>query len=408
MCPVFDYHKLVSPPEVIAWSDQGCRTAGIGCLDCKQAMADGLVKLLSPIQQRRRTYEEEPQRAWQVLEEGRERARSVARATIQEAHAATPADPPVPRPTTRYGVGLPRAGKLMESFWTAFFGVLAAAWIIGGLRMARGMARVPRLGRCPAAAGRRLSGGYDPGSGAERSCQAAPGSAHFARPGLSRSEVIVVNDRSSDATGAILEEFASQNENLKVHHLRELPAGWLGKPMRWRVGYQHATGEWLVFTDADVCFAPDLLRRALALAREKDWDHLTLLPMVDLEGFWEKSALSFWGMGLIFGSEAWRVSDPRSRSYLGVGAFQLLRRSAYEAIGTHRRLALEVVDDMKLGKLVKLSRLRSGVAVAGERLRLRWQEGVAQPHSRPHQEYVCRLRLSRPHCRGASVAGLRL
>ena len=97
--------------------------------------------------------------------------------------------------------------------------------------------------------------------------------------------------------------------------------------------------------------------------------------MVDLEGFWEKTALSFWGMGLIFGSEAWRVSNPRSRSYLGVGAFQLLRRSAYEAIGTHRRLALEVVDDIKLGKLVKLSRLRSGVAVAGERLRLRWQEG---------------------------------
>ena len=89
VCPVFDYHKVISPPEVIGWADQGCRTAGIGCLDCKQAMADGLVKLLSPIQQRRRAYEEEPQRAWQVLEEGGERARAVARATIQEAHTAT-------------------------------------------------------------------------------------------------------------------------------------------------------------------------------------------------------------------------------------------------------------------------------------------------------------------------------
>ena len=264
----------------------------------------------------------------------------------------------------------------MESFWTAFFGILAAAWIIGGLRMVRGMARVPRLGEvsplpdadCPA-----VSILVPARNEAAKLPQALP---TLLAQDYPRSEVIVVNDRSSDATGAILEEFASQNENLSVHHLRELPAGWLGKPHALEVGYQHATGEWLVFTDADVCFAPDLLRRALALAREKGWDHLTLLPMVDLEGFWEKTALSFWGMGLIFGSEAWRVSNPRSRSYLGVGAFQLLRRSAYEAIGTHRRLALEVVDDIKLGKLVKLSRLRSGVAVAGERLRLRWQEGL--------------------------------
>ena len=263
----------------------------------------------------------------------------------------------------------------MESFWTAFFGILAAAWIIGGLRMTRGMARVPRLGEvsplpdadCPA-----VSILVPARNEAAKLPRALP---TLLAQDYPRSEVIVVNDRSSDATGEILEEFASQHENLRVHHVRELPAGWLGKPHALEVGYQHATGEWLVFTDADVRFAPDLLRRALALAREKGWDHLTLLPMVDLEGFWEKTALSFWGMGLIFGSEAWRVSNPRSRSYLGVGAFQLLRRSAYEAIGTHRRLALEVVDDIKLGKLVKLSRLRSGVAVAGERLRLRWQEG---------------------------------
>ena len=155
----------------------------------------------------------------------------------------------------------------MESFWTAFFGILAAAWIIGGLRMVRGMARVPRLGEvsplpdadCPA-----VSILVPARNEADRLPQALP---TLLAQDYPRSEVIVVNDRSSDRTGAILEEFASQNENLSVHHLRELPAGWLGKPHALEVGYQHATGEWLVFTDADVRFAPDLLRRALALAR---------------------------------------------------------------------------------------------------------------------------------------------
>ena len=296
----------------------------------------------------------------------------------------------------------------MESFSTAFFGILAAAWIIGGLRVARGMARVPRLGEvsplpdadCPA-----ISILVPARNEAARLPQALP---TLLAQDYPRYEVIVVNDRSCDATGEILGQFASQHQNLRVHHLTELPAGWLGKPHALEVGYQHATGEWLVFTDADVRFAPDLLRRAVALAREKGWEHLTLLLMADLEGFWEKTAVSFWGMGLVFGTEAWRVSNPRSRRYLGVGAFQLLRRSAYEAIGTHRRLALEVVDDIKLGKLVKLIGLRSGVALAGERLRLRWQEGLLNLIRGLTKEFLCRLRFSRSHCRGASLAGLRL
>ncbi len=100
VCPVFDYHKVVSTPEVIAWSDQGCRTAGIGCLECKKAMADGLIKILHPIQERRHAYEESPQRAWQVLEEGDERARAVARATMAEVRTATQLTHSLPTPQT--------------------------------------------------------------------------------------------------------------------------------------------------------------------------------------------------------------------------------------------------------------------------------------------------------------------
>jgi hypothetical protein len=132
-----------------------------------------------------------------------------------------------------------------------------------------------------------------------------------------------------------------------------------------------------VFTDADVRFAPDLLRRALALVLEKRWDHLTLMGLMDLGDFWEKTAIIYFAAGFTLGLEPWRVSDPRSRHYLGVGYFQLLRRSTYEAIGAHQRLAMEVVDDMKLGKLVKLGGFRSGVATARERIRLRWYQGLS-------------------------------
>ncbi len=188
-------------------------------------------------------------------------------------------------------------------------------------------------------------------------------------------QVIAVDDRSDDSTPEILDEFASRHERLKVIHVRDLPPRWLGKPHALDTGYRKSSGDWLVFTDADVRFAPDLLRRALALATQKNWDHLTLLVAVDMHGFWERVAIGYFGFCFLFGVQPWRVSDPHAGSYMGTGAFQLLRRSTYEAIGTHRRLAMEIVDDMKLGKLVKEGSFRSGIAAGQTLVQVRWQEG---------------------------------
>jgi glycosyltransferase involved in cell wall biosynthesis len=150
----------------------------------------------------------------------------------------------------------------------------------------------------------------------------------------------------------------------------------LGKPRALSVAYRHAVGEWLVFTDADVRMGPDLLRRSLALALEKGWEYLTCLPTPELRSFWEKTFMSYWTLGFDLGQAPWKLSDPHSRRYVGVGAFQLVRRSVYEAVGTHRRLSMEIPDDFKLGKLVKQRGFSCGVAVAGERLRVRWQSGL--------------------------------
>jgi tryptophanyl-tRNA synthetase len=88
VCPVFSYHKLLSTPDVIAWSDQGCRTAGIGCVECKKAMADSLVRWIEPIQAQRKKFEADPQRVWDILDAGSAKARRVAKKTMRRVREA--------------------------------------------------------------------------------------------------------------------------------------------------------------------------------------------------------------------------------------------------------------------------------------------------------------------------------
>lgn len=189
-------------------------------------------------------------------------------------------------------------------------------------------------------------------------------------------EVVAVNDRSEDGTREILDNAARSDSRLKVVHIHSLPTGWLGKPHAMQQAYERASGEWLVFTDADVHFSKDLLRRTVALAQQQQWDHLTLLGRVDMHGLGEKIALTFFAMAFLMGARPWWVNHRQSPFYAGVGAFQLIRRAAYEVIGTHRRLAMEVVDDMKLGKLVKAGGFRSGVGNSDGAVNVRWHAGV--------------------------------
>lgn len=264
----------------------------------------------------------------------------------------------------------------MYYFWSGLLAAIALLWSVLGLRMLRGMAGVPRLdhvmllpdAECPKISilfAARDEAAKLPQALATQLAQDYP---HY--------EVIAVDDRSRDATPQILDEFARHHRNLKVIHLTELSKGWLSKPHALHVAYGDAKGECLVFTDADVRMGPDLLRRAVALAKGKGWDYLTCLPMPELQGYWEKIFMSYWTLGFDLGQAPWKLSDPRSRRYLGVGAFQLLRRSVYEAIGTHQRLAMEVLDDFKLGKLVKQGGFLPGVALGGKLLQFHWQDGL--------------------------------
>jgi glycosyltransferase involved in cell wall biosynthesis len=264
----------------------------------------------------------------------------------------------------------------MHFLWILLFGLIAFFWTTYGLKVAYGAVRLPWLKDYPPVTNEncpKISLIFAARNEQEKLPAALATLAAIDYPEL---EIVSVDDRSNDATAQVLDEFATKHPQLKVVHVRELPKGWLGKPHALQSGYEVSSGELLVFTDADVKFEPDALRRIVSLFRARSLDHLALLGDVERSGFWDTVLLTFFGMGFQLATDPHNVSNPNSRSYVGVGAFQMLRRAAYEGSGMHRRLAMEVVDDMKLGKIVKFAGFRSGVAVAQNYVSVAWHLGL--------------------------------
>ncbi len=190
-------------------------------------------------------------------------------------------------------------------------------------------------------------------------------------------ELVVVDDRSEDATGEILDRLkAEYGARLGVVHVRELPSGWLGKTHAMWSAAEAATGEWILFSDADVLHAPAALRRAVHYAEQEQAAHMALLPTMLMESVGERMMISFFQAMFIFAHRPWKVRDPRARDVMGVGAFNMVRRTAYEKIGTYRSMRLNVVDDMGLGEKVKQAGLASRVAFGDGMVSVRWAVGA--------------------------------
>ncbi|HEV2471819.1 MAG TPA: glycosyltransferase family 2 protein [Chthonomonadales bacterium] len=189
-------------------------------------------------------------------------------------------------------------------------------------------------------------------------------------------EIIAVDDRSSDGTGEILDCIAAQDSRLSVIHVTSLPDGWLGKSHALQLAGEAAGGEWLLLTDADVVFQPRSVRRAVEYSVARQIDHLVLAPRCETHGFWEKLFISYFGLMFSFRIRPWDVADPRKRAYVGLGAFNLVRASAYRAFGGHRALPMEVADDTKLGKVVKRAGFRQEILDGSEALSVRWVVGL--------------------------------
>lgn len=165
-------------------------------------------------------------------------------------------------------------------------------------------------------------------------------------------EIIAVNDRSTDNTGRIMEKF-QHHPRFKAKHIQQLSKGWLGKNHALHIASQSATGEWLLFTDADVLMKSQTVSKAMSYALDHQLDHLTIYEHHIRKSFWLKISLLGSYITYSMMMKPWRIRYPSSKKSLGHGAFNLVKKTAYQKCGGHESIAMECLDDLKLGELLK-------------------------------------------------------
>ncbi len=185
-------------------------------------------------------------------------------------------------------------------------------------------------------------------------------------------EVVLVDDRSTDGTGPLIDAIARRDPRVVPVHLTELPDGWLGKLNALHVGAARASGEFMLFSDADVEFAPGTLRRTVALCEQRAIDHLAAFPRFQGGGVLLDAAIDAFGATFITGVDLASIENPRSRAAIGGGVFALVRRVAFDRTAGFEWLRLEVADDVALGQMLKDAGARQAVVNARDFVSLRW------------------------------------
>lgn len=194
----------------------------------------------------------------------------------------------------------------------------------------------------------------------------------------SNYEVLVVNDRSTDRTGAILHELAQHEKHLTIVDVTELPARWLGKNNALHLGAERARGDLLLFADADVSMAPDVLKRAVGFLVREKLDHLPIVPDVVMPTwFLESFSLTFF---MCFNSyfRPWEAKNPKSKCYVGVGAFNMVRAEVLKKLGGLTRIKMRPDDDVMLGRLFKHNGYRQELLYGGEVISVPWYPSIRE------------------------------
>jgi GT2 family glycosyltransferase len=194
--------------------------------------------------------------------------------------------------------------------------------------------------------------------------------------------ILVVDDRSTDGTGAIIDAYVAEYAErkpgrLEAIHVAELPEGWLGKTFALMVGTENSDSDYLLFTDADVLFSPSILRRALVYAQGSEADHLVVMPTVQIKSRGEGIILGFLQVLGLWVSRPWKIEDPKARrDSIGVGAFNLVRRDALNEIGGWLPQRLAVVEDVMLGRRMRAAGMRQRIAFAPGLVLVHWAKGA--------------------------------
>jgi glycosyltransferase involved in cell wall biosynthesis len=192
------------------------------------------------------------------------------------------------------------------------------------------------------------------------------------------AEIIVINDQSADRTAAVLEELAARVEKLRVLEVERVPDGWVGKNYAAWLGASRAGGDWLLFTDADAVHLPGSTARALAGAAASGAALVSYSPEQETRTWWERAMIPF-----VYGRLAQRfsfaeVNDPDSPAAAANGQYLLIRREAYGAIGGHRGVSGEVLEDVALARRAKQAGYRLHFAPGQGIARVRMYRSFAQ------------------------------
>jgi glycosyltransferase involved in cell wall biosynthesis len=191
-------------------------------------------------------------------------------------------------------------------------------------------------------------------------------------------ELLVVNDRSTDRTGEILDKLAAGQPQVKVVHITALPAGWLGKNHAMHFAAERATGELLLFTDADIVYEPTALSRAVGYFHEHQLDHLAIGPETRMPSWLLQSFVVMFCMMFYLYTRPWAIRNPKSSAHIGIGAFNLVRAEVYRATGGFAALAMRPDDDLKLGKLVKKNGFRQDLLAGNDMISVEWYSSVRE------------------------------
>ncbi|MCK6536055.1 MAG: glycosyltransferase [Polyangiaceae bacterium] len=191
-------------------------------------------------------------------------------------------------------------------------------------------------------------------------------------------EIVLVDDRSTDGTGEILDRLAATDSRVRVVHLTELPSGWLGKVHALSCGCQQASGDYFLFCDADVHIDADFLRRCMVEVTARKLEFVTALPEILPSSFALDVVLATFVRLLVVGGRLWLVGEPTSRAAVGGGVFGMVERSAFERTPGFEWLRLEIADDVALGQMMKRHGARSAVLDGCDGVRLHFYRSLGE------------------------------
>ena len=189
-------------------------------------------------------------------------------------------------------------------------------------------------------------------------------------------EIIVINDRSTDRTGEIIDRFANQYPQIIPIHIDHLPEHWLGKVNALNHGVAQARGDWLLFTDADVHHHTSLWQRAIDYAITNQFDLLALMPDVPHPGKLFQATMKAFTFLFLSTAKIEQIKNPKSKAAIGIGAFNLVRHAAFKQTPGFEWLRMEVGDDYGIGIMLKQSGFRIGFATAFYDLQVEWYKNI--------------------------------